>query len=120
MDTHVLEGLPRGEHVARLLQEALPGHGFPVRDVGREDWGWRVELVPEPFELWIGCGHYQEYPDGHLCFIAPSKPYVRRWLKRISTASTVERLAAALERVVQFGGKAENLRWWTEAEVARA
>jgi hypothetical protein len=32
---------------------------------------------------------------------------------------TVERLATAMERIVQDSGKAHDLRWWTEAEVTR-
>jgi len=34
----------------------------------------------EKFRLWIGCGRYQEYPDGFLCFIEPHEPFVRKLL----------------------------------------
>ena len=68
----------------------------------------------------IGCGHYEEWPDGHLCFIEPRRPYVRRWMmKRISTVDVVERLATAIEDVLLRDGNVTDLRWWTEAEVAR-
>ncbi len=97
------DGEPRGETVARLLADHLPAHGFQPARIHAEDWGWRVQLANDTFPLWIGCGHYEEYPDGHLCFIEPSQPYVRRWLKRI----------------VQGSGKARDLRWWTGAEVTR-
>ena len=113
------EGMPRGEKVARLLAAQLPLYGFDVKDVFEEDWGWCVTLVNDAFPLWIGCGHYEEYDDGLLCFIEPRKPYIRRWLKRLSTTETVEKLAIAVEWVVQESGKAHHIRWWTEQENAR-
>jgi hypothetical protein len=119
LDEQNEDGEPRGAKVARLLADHLPAHVFETARVHAEDWGWRIQLANEPFPLWVGCGHYEEYPDGHLCFIEPSKPYVRRWLKRIPTMDTVERLATAMERIVQDSGKAHDLRWWTEAEVTR-
>jgi hypothetical protein len=63
-------------------------------------------------------GNYEEYADGHLCFIEPSRPYVRRWLKLVSTLQIVERLASALEKIVHDSGQATDLRWWTDTEVA--
>jgi len=118
-DTVSNEGTPRGEKVARLLAEQLPRHGFDVKEVFEEDWGWHVTVFNDAFPLWIGCGHYEEYDDGVLCFIEPRKPYVRRWLKRLPTAETVEKLATAVERVVQESGKARHTRWWTDEENAR-
>jgi hypothetical protein len=68
--------------------------------------------------LWIGCGNSDEYEDGFLCFIEPSKPFVRRWFTRISTANSLDRLATALDTIVRGGGKAHQVRWWTETEVS--
>lgn len=113
------DGSPRGETVARLLSKQLPGHGFTVTDVFAEDWGWHVAIANESFPLWVGCGHYEEWDDGLLCFIEPRKPYVRRWLKRQPTIDTVERLATAIELVIRENGKARDLRWWTEGENTR-
>ena len=108
-----------GRRLAEFLANELPSHGFDVAHVGAEDWGWRIELRHDAFPLWIGCGNYEEYEDGFLCFIEPSQPFVRKWLKRIPTFETVERLASALEQVVRQCGKAHDLRWWTEAETER-
>lgn len=113
------EGTPRGEKFARFLAEQLPKQGFNVIDVFAEDWGWHVTIANDDFPLWIGCGRYEEWEDGLLCFIEPRKPYVRRWLKRLRTTATVERLATAVETVVLGSGKARDLRWWTVEENAR-
>ena len=108
-----------GKRLAEFLATALPAQGFVVTNVFAEDWGMCVELQHDNFPLWIGCGNYEEYVDGFLCFIEPSKPYVRKLFSRISTAETVDRLASALEGIVRDSGKAQQLRWWTEEEVGR-
>ena len=107
-----------GQSVANLLADQLPQHGYEIIEVAPEDWGWRVQLKNETFPLWIGCGHYEEYPDGHMCFIEPSKPYVRRWLKRVDTGEVIEPLATAIERVLCASALVSNVRWWTDAEAS--
>lgn len=89
-----------------------------MQRVEPKDWGWRVQVANDAFPLWIRCGHYEEYADGHLCFIEPSKLYVRRWLKRIPTSEHIERLATALENVVRTEPGTYDVRWWTGAETA--
>ncbi len=110
------DGGSRGESVARLLSEQLAKHGYVVNGVAPEDWGWRVDLSNVAFPLWIGCGHYEEYPDGHLCFIEPSKPHVRHWLKRVPTNGVTEPLATAIEQVLRADSRISDLRWWSGAE----
>lgn len=109
----------RGETVARLLATRLPAYGYAIDSIGAEDWGWRVTVRNADFPLWIGCGHYEEYPDGLLCFIEPSRPVIRRWFKRIPTSEIVERLASSMERVFHASGQVSGLRWWSGDEVAR-
>ena len=108
------EAVPYCKPVAEMLATQLPAYGYEVERIVQDDWGWLVRLVNPSFPLWIGCGHYEEYLDGHLCFIEPSRPYVRRWLKRVSTAEIVERLATALEKIVRDSGEATDLHWWTD------
>ena len=105
-----------GKRLASYLAAALPSLGFDVLGCNAEDWGWRIDLRNKAFPLWIGCGNYEDFEDGFLCFIEPSRPFVRRWLTKTSTAETVERLASALERALQAHGEVLSLRWWDEAE----
>jgi len=105
-----------GKRLAEFLAAELPRAGFEIANVSAEDWGWRIDLNYDAFPLWIGCGNYEEHEDGFLCFIEPSKPYVRRFLRRISTTSIVDRLAATLDDIVRGSDKALQLRWWTETE----
>lgn len=119
VDDQHIDLTPRGEKVAKLLSDGLREYGFEPERIHAEDWGWRVQVANDAFPLWVGCGRYEDGVDGHLCFIEPSKPFVRRWLRRIATSDTVDRLATALEEIVRNSGKAHDLRWWTVTEAAR-
>ncbi|MEP7008506.1 MAG: hypothetical protein ABI810_21175 [Sphingomonas bacterium] len=105
-----------GKRLAEFLVEELPRHAFKVAHLNAEDWGWRINLLHDSFPLWIGCGNYEEHEDGFLCFIEPSRPFVRRWLKRVPTSETVERLANALEEIILRSQNARDLHWWTDGE----
>ena len=108
-----------GKRLAEFLAQELPTRGFRTTGIFAEDWGWGIGLEHDAFPLWIGCGNYEEYDDGFLCFIEPSEPYVRRFFARIPTTETVDRLATALDSIIRDSGKANEMRWWTETEVSR-
>ena len=61
-----------GKRFAEFIVAELPKYGFLVGAIGAEDWGWMIELENSAFPLWIGCGNYDEKPNGFLCFIEPS------------------------------------------------
>jgi len=107
-----------GKSVANLLADQLPQHGYEIIEVAPEDWGWRIQIKNKAFPLWIGCGHFEEYTYGYMCFIEPSKPYVRRLLKRVNTSEVIELLATAIERVLCASALVSNVRWWTDAEAS--
>ena len=106
-----------GKRLAEYLAQRLPNYQFPVTGIFAEDWGWRIELKNDEFPLWIGCGNYDEFDNGFLCFIEPSKPFVRKWLSKVDTRPTIEKLAAAVEAVLRSGGEVSKLRWWSDDEV---
>jgi hypothetical protein len=101
-----------GKRLADFLAASLPAYGFEVCSVDAEDWGWRVELVNKSFPLWIGCGNYEDLENGFLCFIEPSKPFIRKWLSKVSTVNVVESLATAIETSLLRGGEVSDLKWW--------
>ena len=62
-----------GKRVAEFLVRGLKDKGFEPLDPVAEDWGWVVPIKNDGFNLWIGCGNYDEYPDdGFVCFIDQS------------------------------------------------
>jgi hypothetical protein len=91
------------------LSEELPSQGFAALRMYAEDWGWRIDFENGDFPLWLGCGNYQQYKYGFLCFIEPSRPFVRRLLKKIPTTDTVERLAGAMQMIFERQGGADAL-----------
>lgn len=103
-----------GKRLTEFLQENLPKYGFKVIAINAEDWGYRLEIKNEAFPLWIGCGNYEEFENGFLCFIEPSKPFIRKLFKKVSTTDIIEELGIALEACLRESGKAEKLRWWSE------
>jgi hypothetical protein len=109
-----------GKRLAEFLRKGLAAHGMDAGEIYAEDWGWAVPIKNEAFDLWIGCGNYDEYEDGFLCFIEPSTPTVRRGLfKKVDTTVDVERVAAAMEAILLANADIRGVRWWSEDEAKR-
>ncbi|MGZ3593912.1 MAG: hypothetical protein ACXU9F_08800 [Syntrophales bacterium] len=106
-----------GKRLAEYLHRELKEEGIETEEIYPEDWGWVVPIHHEPFSLWVGCGHYQKYPDGYLVFIEPSKPTIRKGLfKKIDTTDDVEKVAVALDRILRSDPEINHIRWWAEDE----
>ncbi|HYX68725.1 MAG TPA: hypothetical protein VE825_06305 [Terriglobales bacterium] len=105
-----------GKGLAEFLRDKLRGEGFHTGEPIAEDWGWVVPVANETFRLWIGCGHYQEYPDGFLCFIEPHKPFVRRLFRKIDTRERVASLQRAMDKILAEQPGIRDKRWWTYEE----
>lgn len=106
-----------GKRLAEFLAAELVKYGFEVQGIRPEDWGWAVDLRNDEFPLWVGCGNYEEFADGFLCFIEPSKPIIKKGLfSKIKTGPIVERLAVAIEKSLRESGMVSDIRWWSEDE----
>ncbi|MFN7140211.1 MAG: hypothetical protein ACK4UN_12825 [Limisphaerales bacterium] len=106
-----------GKRLAEYLQRELQKRGIATGDIFSEDWGWVVPLQHDAFPMWVGCGNYQEYEDGYLVFIEPSKPQVRKgWFKKIDTTVDVEKIAKALNTILTTNPEIRSVRWWSEDE----
>jgi hypothetical protein len=105
-----------GRRLAEFLEEQLPTHGIQTVGTNMEDWGYLIEIDNKRFPIWIACGNYEEYPDGFLCFLKPSKPTIRKMFRTIDTTADLERVAAALDRILRSDAGIRDVRWWTEEE----
>ena len=105
-----------GAALARFLRRELALQGFIVKEPYAEDWGYAIEIENPAFNLWIGCGNYEEYPDGFLCFIVPDKPFVWKRFRRINTTERLNALANALETALRKHPAVHDLRWWPHAK----
>ena len=108
-----------GKRLAEFIGDGLRKEGFESSEPFSEDWGWVVPIRNPQFSLWIGCGRYQEYPDGFLCFIEPHKPSIRKLFKKVDTREPVSALQAALDRVLSEDAGIRSKRWWTYDEFMR-
>ena len=110
-----------GRQLARFVAEGLRKKGFATKEPVEADWGWRVPIENEGFDLWIGCGNYDEYPeDGFLCFIEPHTPTLRRWLFwKIDVSDRVTALQRAIHDVLISHTQIRDIKWWTYDEFNR-
>ena len=101
-----------GMALARTLRSELTARGFPGGDPFFEDWGVCVPINNEEYPLWVGCGNYDEHPNGFLCFIEPSKPVIRRWFRKIDVSAKVMAVAEALDGTLRGNPSITDIRWW--------
>lgn len=109
-----------GMALAEFLAAEFRSHGYEA-DLIPEDWGWLVSLKAPgeklAFSPWFGCSSLDEHQ--WLVQIHPSKPFVRRWFKKIDVQPTISRIAELVERSVVEKASATNLRWWSDRESGR-
>lgn len=104
-----------GKRLAHFIQRGLTERGLETEEPVAEDWGWCVPVKNEQFRLWIGCGNYEEYPDGFLCFIEPQKPVIWKWFKNIDTTERVSAVRQALDDLLNAEG-IRHKKWWDSAD----
>ena len=105
-----------GRLLATYIRDQLAACGLATREPLAEDWGWLVPIENPNFPLWVGCGNYEEYPDGFLCFIEPSRPTIRRLFRKIDTTAVVDRVSQALGAALQSHPGIRDVRWWSETD----
>ncbi len=105
-----------GKLLADFLRDGLLSQGYEIAEPIPEDWGWMLRILGQHFPMWIGCGHYQEYDDGFLCFIEPRKSQVWKGLRRIRTVETVNALQLAIDKLLVELAGIRSKKWWTYEE----
>ena len=110
-----------GKRVAEFLVHGLREKGFELLDPIAEDWGWVVPIKNDGFRLWIGCGNYDEFPDGFMCFIEPHEPTIRRFpfLWKVDTSAKVNALQEAIDQLLSSNPEIRAKRWWSYEEFNR-
>lgn len=103
-----------GKRLGEYLRDKLDPEGIEVEELIPEDWGWCLPIKNDTFSMWIGCGRYQEYPNGYLCFIEPSKPLIRKLFKKIDTTEQVGRVIKAFDKILESDHEITDLKWWDE------
>lgn len=102
-----------GKRLADFLREGLRKQGFETNEPIAEDWGWVVPVVNKSFPIRIGCGRYQAYADGFLCFIEPHKPFVWRFFRRVDARERIDALRKAIDHILTEAEGIRSKHWWT-------
>jgi hypothetical protein len=105
-----------GKKLAEYWVKMLSKEGYKPGELIAEDWGWKVPVGNPSFSLWVGCGNYDEYSDGFLCFIEPNKPYIRKWFTKVDASEIIGKLQVAMNKILAADKEIKNVRWWTHEE----
>ncbi|MFH1128880.1 MAG: hypothetical protein V1699_05685 [Candidatus Omnitrophota bacterium] len=105
-----------GKRIAEYLSSKLREKDITVGNIYLEDWGWAIPIEGQPVKMWIGCGNYEEYPDGFLCFIEPSKPIIKKLFKKIDITENIARISKAIEQIINADTEINSIKWWDEDE----
>jgi hypothetical protein len=108
-----------GRALADYLRAELTARGFTGGAPFAEDWGMCIPIENQEYGLWVGCGNLEGEDDGFLCFIEPSKPFVRKLFRKIDVLQRVESVAVALEQALGSRSDVRELRWWSEKDSGR-
>lgn len=106
-----------GASLAAFLAETLPTQGWSVEGVDHDDFAHWIELGScDRFAILIGCTSDPDRDGGFRILLHPRTPYVRIWLRRVSTTEKIQALGEAIRAVLEGSGKAKQLRWLRGAE----
>ncbi len=102
-----------GKQLADFLKVGLKTQGIETTEPIAEDWGWALKIKNESAAFWIGCGHYQEYSDGYLCFIEPHKASGWKFFRKVDAKDRIASLQRALDTILSEEAGIHSKRWWT-------
>ena len=108
-----------GKRLAEFLAQALALQGEAVGEIFAEDWGWVIPIRNAEYNLWIGVGNYEEYPDGFLCFLEPHEEYVRKLWRKISTKERLSQLQERVDLALRGHDRVRDIKWFTHDEFNR-
>lgn len=89
--------------LAAFVAEGLTRAGYRVSLPIVEDWGIALDIAHDGgFRLMVGC-HSDDFqkPVQHRVYLEATRPFLRRWFRRIDTRPTTEPLSAALEALIR-------------------
>ena len=107
-----------GKRLGEFLKSGLEQAGRATGDLFAEDWGWVLLIENPELQLSLGIGNYEEYEDGFLVFIEPSKPKIRKFpklWKAIDVRDTVVALQRQVDRILRESPEIRDLKWWSPA-----
>ncbi len=100
-----------GKRLAEYLVESLTTHGMRVEPIIAEDWGWYVPLELDGVRLAVCCGHQDGDAEEFLVFTDPSRPTVRRGLRKVDVTPQLTALTDALAEIMDAEPDIHDVVW---------
>lgn len=101
-----------GKRLAEYLVANLRSAGIETDEIFSEDWGWVIPVKSDKFFVWIGCGSYAEYPNGFLCFVEASQPFIQRLFNKLDTTEEVQQITDALNKILTSDPEIRDVQWY--------
>lgn len=99
-DDYINPGLFAAE-LSAVVIAGLAEEGYRVRARVVEDWGNWIEIDHDGgFPLAVCCANIDGSAGSHRVATVPDRPHVRKFLRKIDVQADVERLSAALFRIL--------------------
>ena len=100
-----------GEALAEYLQENLKKAGFPVEDIGSEDFGMYVPITNKDFRIYIYCVNEYETTNEFRIDFDPNNHTLTKWFKKIDTRPVMEPLIQAVTEILRNDSSVTEIRF---------
>ena len=100
-----------GEALAEYLQENLKKAGFPVEDIGSEDFGMYVPITNKDFRIYIYCVNEYETTNEFRIDFDPNNHTLTKWFKKIDTRPVMEPLIQVVTEILRNDPSVTEIRF---------
>jgi hypothetical protein len=82
-----------------------------VEPIIAEDWGWYIPLELDGVRLAVCCGHQGGDAEEFVVFTDPSRPTVRRGLRKVDVTPQLTALTDALAEILAAEPDIHDVLW---------
>lgn len=100
-----------GRRLAEYLAGCLTSEGMWVEPIVAEDWGWYIPLELDGVRLAVCCGHQDGDAEEFVLFTDPSRPTVRRGVRKVDVTPQLTALAEALAGILATDPDIHDVVW---------
>ena len=100
-----------GQALAEYLHDNLKKAGFPVEDIGSEDFGMYVPITNKDFRIYIYCVNEYETTNEFRIDFDPTNHTLTKWFKKIDTRPVMEPLIQAVTEILRNDPSVTEIRF---------
>lgn len=99
-----------GQALAEYLHENLKKAGFPVEEIGSEDFGMYVPITNKDLRIYIYCVNEYETTNEFRLDFEPNTHTITKWFKKIDTRPVMEPLITAVLKILADDPRISEVR----------